>query len=133
MEDFGIPSKNQHCKSFQIPTKSDRKCGKFRKSNHNQQVKSFQIKTIFRKFAWKNQIFEPKLTAIHLKSFTFHPEHTIFSETIVRDGHFSNKFQFLIHFWQYFLLLSHSHPFLSLAQVGNIYYGFVKNFKHTDF
>ena len=89
-------------------------------------------KTIFRKFAWKNFIFEPNLTAIHLIVIHF-PEHTIFSKIIVRDGDFSSKSQFYIHFWQHFLLLSHSQPFLSLAQAGNIYYGFVKNFKHMDF
>ena len=43
VEDFGIPTKNQHCKSFQIPTKSDKKCGRFGKSNHNQHVNGSQL------------------------------------------------------------------------------------------
>ena len=89
-------------------------------------------KTIFRKFAWKNLIFEPNLTAIHLTSFMF--QNTQYFQKLLSEMVISAvNLIFFIHFWQHFLLLSHSHPFLSLAQVGNIYYGFVKNFKHTDF
>ena len=121
VEDFGIPTKNQHCKSFQIPTKSDRKCGRFGKSNHNQQFKSFQIQTIFRKctrignniqssrntifrkFAWKNLIFEPNLTAIHLKSFTFQKTqyfHKLLSEMLISAVNFNFIVIFDNIFWR---------------------------------
>ena len=49
---------------------------------------------MFRKFVWKNLIFEPKLTAIHFQVIQV-PEHKMIFRNIVKDVDFSANFNFI--------------------------------------
>ena len=73
--------------------------------------------TIFRKFAWKNLIFEPNLTAIHLKSFTFQNTqyfHKLLSEMVIS----AVNFNFIVIFGNIFCCSHIPILFLALHRRG---------------
>ena len=74
-------------------------------------------KTIFRKFAWKNLIFEPNLTAIHLKSFTF--QNTQYFQKLLSEMVISAvNFNFIVIFGNIFCCSHIPILFLALHRRG---------------